>query len=102
MGSFTAPHARPQAGCRICRATTLRARAAEDSTGSRNLSAWLPGPLEAVAFLPRLTAGAVVTAADKLALVQPRLAALQELAQNSAMSTGDKQVRSPLLQLLLG
>lgn len=78
---------------RTFRNAGVRASAARDDTGP-SLASWVPGPLEAVAFLPRLAAGAVVTAADKLELVQPRLQALANLAQDATLTASDKQVRS--------
>ena len=40
---------------------------------ANSLEKWVPGPLEIAAFLPRLTVGALLSAGDQLAQIQPRL-----------------------------
>ena len=58
-----------------------------------SVSDWIPGPLEALAFVPRLTVGALLSADSKLPMLQPRLEQLISLAQDQSLSSQEKQVR---------
>jgi hypothetical protein len=67
-------------------------RSYSDERPRLSVADWVTGPLEALALLPRITTGAIISAPDQIPMLQPKVEKVAQILSDAQLTNEEKQV----------